>query len=265
MGLLRSPRLQHSVLAIAAGFVGGFASSLVAPSLYPDARSTVQPFTEAPQTRIAAAEFDLTDRNRTSRARLFIDDDGNPLLLFERPDRGETAFIGSGGFALKSSNGEVSIDEYSAKFSGKSGTVKLSTGPGPTQAFLVIGSGHQTAFISPNKLDVHDDDGTSAGLSLPDKHLFPNGGPALSLWQKDNEVDLRESGLTFFFKRDERARLSLDEGGDPSLSLFDQKNRTRAVLGVTDLRNSNSGSIEHRSPSSLVLFKDDGRVLWQAP
>jgi hypothetical protein len=49
-----------------------------------------------------------------------------------------------------------------------------------------------------------------------------------------------------------------------SLSLFDTK-KPRAVLGGVDLKNINTGSVEHRSPSSLVLFREDGKTLWSVP
>jgi hypothetical protein len=60
------------------------------------------------------------------------------------------------------------------------------------------------------------------------------------------------------------AFLNLDNDGSPSLSLNDTK-ELRAVLGNAYLKNTKTGSVEHRSPSSLVLFGEDGKVLWSVP
>jgi len=39
----------------------------------------------------------------------------------------------------------------------------------------------------------------------------------------------------------------------------------RAALGNFDLKNTATGSTEHRAASSLVLLNEQGRVLWEAP
>lgn len=41
--------------------------------------------------------------------------------------------------------------------------------------------------------------------------------------------------------------------------------RVRAVLGDVNLQDEVTGQIETRGPSSLVLFDEDGRVLWKGP
>ena len=61
-----------------------------------------------------------------------------------------------------------------------------------------------------------------------------------------------------------RADLELDADGSPSLTLNDSKH-IRAVLGSSHLKNTTTGSTEHRSPSSLVLFREDGKLLWSTP
>ena len=62
-----------------------------------------------------------------------------------------------------------------------------------------------------------------------------------------------------------RLALKIDDAGNPSVWLDDEKGRTRAQLGTADLEESDTGTKIHRSPASLVLFKEDGRVLWEAP
>jgi hypothetical protein len=51
------------------------------------------------------------------------------------------------------------------------------------------------------------------------------------------------------------------------LRLFDQLEppRIRAVLGNATLKNEDSGRIEDRAASSLVLFDESGKVIWKVP
>lgn len=84
-----------------------------------------------------------------------------------------------------------------------------------------------------------------------------------------------------------RASLSVATSGTPSLDLYDTKGRERAglevlangssslklydsgglraVLGRAKLEAVQSGKEEERPVSSLVLFDEEGRVLWRAP
>ena len=95
-------------------------------------------------------------------------------------------------------------------------------------------------------------------LSLSDKAgkeraslaLFADGSPSLRLSDKD---------------RKGRASLAVLPDGSPFLSLHDKDGKPRAVLGCTSLRDKRTESVEQRQESSLVLFKSDGDVLWQAP
>ena len=52
---------------------------------------------------------------------------------------------------------------------------------------------------------------------------------------------------------------------DALLSLYDDEQRPRAVLGTTRLKHPDTGSTEIRAPSSIVLFDEEGKVLWSAP
>ncbi len=45
----------------------------------------------------------------------------------------------------------------------------------------------------------------------------------------------------------------------------DASGNTRAVLGSTVLETTQTGAVEKRPPSSLVLFDKDGKVTWSAP
>jgi hypothetical protein len=53
--------------------------------------------------------------------------------------------------------------------------------------------------------------------------------------------------------------------GYDGLEFSDEKHLTHAVLGSTELKNTRTGSIEKRPISSLVLFNDDGKVIWSSP
>ncbi|MCH7805435.1 MAG: hypothetical protein IH937_15310 [Acidobacteria bacterium] len=46
---------------------------------------------------------------------------------------------------------------------------------------------------------------------------------------------------------------------------MDEDGNNRAVLGSTELKITRTGSTEIRAPSSLVLFDEEGKVLWSAP
>ena len=45
----------------------------------------------------------------------------------------------------------------------------------------------------------------------------------------------------------------------------DASGNTRAVLGSTVLETTQTGAVEKRPPSSLVLFDKNGKVIWSAP
>jgi len=62
-----------------------------------------------------------------------------------------------------------------------------------------------------------------------------------------------------------RASLYLDSDGNPRLSFYDNKGNLRVALGPTELKHPDTGSTEIRAPSSLVLFDEDGKVVWSAP
>ena len=68
--------------------------------------------------------------------------------------------------------------------------------------------------------------------------------------------------LVLNHKEAEVARL-YDAG--PSVQLWDADGNIRAVLGIAELKDPESGSTEIRAPSSLVLLNEEGNVVWSAP
>lgn len=63
----------------------------------------------------------------------------------------------------------------------------------------------------------------------------------------------------------DRIIIHLLDTGEPFISLSDDYLKTRAVLGTISLKNYQSGSIETRAPSSLILFNESGNVIWKVP
>jgi len=62
-----------------------------------------------------------------------------------------------------------------------------------------------------------------------------------------------------------RALLGLSESGDPHLFLLDETGQKRLALGSVEFTHPLTGVTEKRPCSSIVLFDEDGNVLWSAP
>jgi hypothetical protein len=77
-----------------------------------------------------------------------------------------------------------------------------------------------------------------------------NGGPSFVMLDSDMKS---------------RTALGLRENGEPYLSFMDPSGQVRANLGSIDFRNPLTGKTEKRSSSSLVLFGEDGRILFSVP
>ncbi len=63
----------------------------------------------------------------------------------------------------------------------------------------------------------------------------------------------------------QRTILTLDPIGRPHLTLKDDKDNSRAILGYTSLKHTQTVIGGKRPPSSLVLFNETGEVIWKAP
>jgi len=74
--------------------------------------------------------------------------------------------------------------------------------------------------------------------------------------------------LTFRHRKTTHSRVTLGfwpNRNEPSLNLYDEVGNLRVALGPTELKNTRAGSTEIRAPSSLVLFDEEGKVVWSAP
>lgn len=76
------------------------------------------------------------------------------------------------------------------------------------------------------------------------------GGPSLSLMDGSMK---------------NRAVLGLWEDGEPYLTLLDRNGQVRATLGSTEVKNPWTGANVRRPSSSLVLFDEEGKIIWSAP
>jgi hypothetical protein len=181
---------------------------------------------------LKANKFVLVDGNGRMRAILSAEGGPHqgPALVFDDP---------SGTPKVRISADEISIGSVAIAPAG------IHIGPAQAEhSFISAGSvllidpdGHTYLNIWPHVIRIHESD-SSAFLS-------------------SNLIDIREGqGLL---------ALSFDKSGNPSLLLADEKGRTRAQLGAVDLKEFDTGNVIQRSPASLVLFNENGHVLWKTP
>ena len=89
-------------------------------------------------------------------------------------------------------------------------------------------------------------------------------GAGLMFTRDEYQTALGPLGLGFT-KGKTKLEIDIQKDAGPSLSLTDSLGMVRAVLGPTELKHTDTGSTEIRAPSSLVLFDEDGNVVWSAP
>jgi hypothetical protein len=219
---------------------------------------------------LAANEFDLVDDSGKIRAKLSLTDTGGGKLTLYDSQGQEHASIAS-------------------DFSGGEIILSTRTVPSPENRWRVTLSsdllnGANLSFQHPDAFpEVYlsaNQDGTGLdlqGLDHKQAIQIDNNeisGPPFVLLRDHNGMEraslqLDRQGnpsISLFDHREHtRSRLVLGDSGDPSLSLFDAQGKVRTALGSISLKNTVTGSTELRSASSLVLFKDDGKMLWSVP
>jgi len=120
-------------------------------------------------------------------------------------------------------------------------------------------------YLSEPRLEV----GVKYGIS--ELNLYDRKGArliVLSVYDRNPMLEIRDrQGDTSFIRDGIIIGLSSKTEGPegPYLHMYDKKHRLRVALGSTKLKHVKTGSIEKRSPSSLVLFGEDGKVIWDAP
>ena len=64
----------------------------------------------------------------------------------------------------------------------------------------------------------------------------------------------------------ENTRVFISENeGRPSISVRDENDKAGTVIGCTNLKIKATGSVEQRSEASIVIFNEEGDVIWRYP
>jgi hypothetical protein len=100
----------------------------------------------------------------------------------------------------------------------------------------------------------------------------PKGvGLHLGSWDKTHVhlVSSQKSGTNISFSKktwfNDRLELGVSDDGNPILQLYDEKEQTCLVLGKVELKNTKTGSTEIRSTGSIVIFDEEGKVVYSVP
>ena len=254
-------RLLYTVAAVGGGIIGGMLSDYARHSISP---ATAQTSAASGQI-VSTNEFRLLDEDRRVRARLFLENTVPELALYDWHGDKVVSLTGglTGGELILSSHYETEKQEQvRLRVNHDGGELNIGrnyTSPDIDLSVSKITTGLSLASTEDHKraIEASVDYGSVPSVLLRDEK--GEARSALGLDQTGNpDISL------FDAKKRTRADLKLDTDGNPSLTLNDAK-QTRAVLGSSYLKNTTTGSTEHRSLSSLVLFREDGKLLWRAP
>lgn len=187
------------------------------------------------------AALQLFDQNGQGRAALSVRPDGTPLLSLADG-------TGKGGATLA-----VGADRETALLlRDPDGKVRATLGLGPHGVGLVFTDRQGVSRVG---IDVPGDDAArlvlqdGAGMTRAALAIDKAGAPTLRV--------LDQAGQP-------RAVLASTDLG-PTLTLYDPNGAPRALVGPVQLKDSRGAAVVRRATSSVVLFDQDGKVLWQAP
>jgi len=172
----------------------------------------------------------------------------------------------------------VTLNKERFSFQDEEGvpSFNLSSIPGKVELYMSRGDSSLDLFVNTSKSSIGLDDQTgsldmtSIGIDAGDwakNDAFSLTGGFLWLFNSESyegiklELDADKKPSLELHSTDFRAVAVLG----PSLELYDSTGDLRAVLGSTELKNNRTGSTEIRAPSSLVLFDEEGKVVWSAP
>lgn len=181
-----------------------------------------------PLVNIRAQKFELVDKEGTVRGRFFLKEDGYPILRV----------------------GDFEEDSIALNLSKKGPALILTK---PSEALYhrdivlaVSESGSRISFYQGDSgMELYANDQAA-------KILISSHSPGVVL---EGPYNLPASpGMA----------LNINSGG-ANLSLYDAEGKRRMVLGSALLENPKTGVETSYPLSSLVFFKEDGEVLWNAP
>jgi len=248
-------------VAIISGFLGGALSVwfLMPPSVLAQ---------DGPQKLIEAQEFRVVDAEGQVKVLLNVLEDGNANVVL----LGDTPTL---SFWDQSLNDRLMIGIFPDQkpgliISDKEGNKRLTLGVGGEGApFLTLqdkeGDKSAELRVGVNIASVIEDMlwAKIAGREPRSKEEFVE--PHLILGDGEFSTVMTSSsvGILDLGSGTGSAKLSIAPEEGPSLKIEGEAGS--AVLGKIELKNDRTGSTEIRAPSSLVLFDEEGKVLWSAP
>lgn len=203
----------------------------------------IQKTTSQPSKVVEAQEFILRDTGGKVRAKIGMTADLGP----------ELSFLDTTGKNRVSLSLSDQVDQGILGFADKDGRRRILLKE--NLLWLLDRKQSVRGFLS------LEDDGSPTlgvsgemkgpGIDQPQIQLGErNGIPVLQLSDQKGKI---------------RTQLELKPSGLPSLTLSDDKEQHRAVLGTTSLVNKNTGAKTQTAESSLILFNEDGKVIWETP
>ncbi len=194
-----------------------------------------------PKSRIVeAAKFVLTDANGKVRAVLGQESGGTTAPSVAEVLRPAKIELGKYGLHLYGADGGMRASLTGSWLLGGGGYLYLQDKETASSAELMVGSNGAMLSLSATK------------QSLEEARQL---GRAIAAGKMEEAKKLMFKANT--------AHL-LTESVGSSLQ-FSDKGTTRATLGHTSLKTVRTGVVQTRPSSSLVLFGEDGKVIWSAP
>ena|SRR5215471_2747483 len=241
----------YTAMAICVGLIGGAATDQLRQLAGRPASGAA-----ISDNMVTASEFDLVDKYGKTRGKMFMANGVTPTLASydfagnERISLKETS--GGSEFALNSGNNQIVLETYQYGTSlwfndkGPSGEPRFTVQIWSDRtSFSLSGPDHKASVGT----YIHKNEATTSLTNHNDKQRAVLG--------------IANSGEPYLTFNDENERTRAELRSN--LTLLDEKGNLRAVMGSTVLKNTKTGSTEHLSPSSLILFGENGHVLWQAP
>lgn len=106
----------------------------------------------------------------------------------------------------------------------------------------------------------------NVGAGAPPSKNFPAQAPYVTIRSHESKSSLNLDANSIQIRHGAwpRLKLEVDDAG-PRLKLLDEKLRSRAILGSTQLITPRTGAEVKTATASLTLFDKDANVIWKAP